>query len=128
MKKMLFAVLALACTGSALAQSQSTSDASAGSSSGAQAGVEVNTYAPDHIRETLHAPVPLTVVGYGAGSQNNCMVSVGGGASVPAFALIYNGPKADTNCQAIVLGDGFGRDSVQALNTGQPELARKLLN
>lgn len=135
MKKILLTLLvAMASTSTAFAQTANTSNNSTSSTNATQnatsqnAGVNavVKQYGATHMRN--ESTVPTSVVGYGSFSQVSCTSSVGAGVSVPAFALVYNGPHADTNCQHVVLGDAFGRAAQLAKSVGADSSARAALS
>jgi hypothetical protein len=128
-KKLLLVLFAsLICVTTAHAQNavngQTTSNSTANQTAasdnqGVYAGV--NQYGATH--ERVESTVPVSAVGYGSFSQSSCMTSVGGGLSLPAAALVYNGPKADINCQHVVLGDAFGRAAQLAASLKANDMA-----
>lgn len=138
-KLIFIALIALAgVAGTAKAQdtlsSQNTSTSSAQTSSGASSvnqGVtaQVNQISTGeihysgHYSQTANAQVPISTVGYGSFSQNSCITSIGGGATTRMFSFVYNGPKADINCQHVVSGDAFGRASQLAMQNKVPGMA-----
>lgn len=135
MKRMIISLVAmLAMSTVAYGQTVDTSNTSNSSTNATQtassmnAGVnaEVNQYGATHMRN--ESTVPVNVVGYGSFSQVSCTNSVGGGVSVPAVALVYNGPHADINCQHVVLGDAFGRAAQLAKSVGADDSARAALS
>ncbi|HWT40494.1 MAG TPA: hypothetical protein VN081_04500 [Dongiaceae bacterium] len=75
----------------------------------------------------VKSQVPVSVVGYGSFSQSSCETSVGVGATTRVLSFVYNGPKADINCQHVVLGDAFGRSAQLASQLGAKDMARQIL-
>ncbi len=134
--KLRLALLALGLlfAGTAAAQSTSTADtssnANASTSSGAQsvnAGVtaQVNQMSSGDVHyqggfdQTVKAQVPVSVVGYGSFSQMSCQTSVGVGATSRVFSFVYNGPKADINCEHGGRSTQFGQESQLAAQQKQ---------
>lgn len=111
-----------------------TANSSAGSSSGAQSQLNLtqNTSGQvqysGHFSQTQNSQVPISVVGYSSFSQASCITAIGGGATTRMFSFVYNGPKADTNCQHVVLGDAFGRATQLALQAKVPAMATASLS
>ncbi len=143
MKQMMFlAVLGLAVSAPAWAQdssltstntsnsSSSTSSQSGAMNQGVQATVNQMSsgtveYSGSYTQD-VRAQVPLSVVGYGSFSQNNCQNSVGVGATSRVFSFVYNGPKGNPHCESITRSDQFGRESQLAYAQGRSRDAELL--
>lgn len=76
--------------------------------------------------QDVRSQVPLSVVGYGSFSQNNCQNSVGVGATSRVFSFVYNGPKGNPHCESITRSDQFGRESQLAYAQGRGREAELL--
>jgi hypothetical protein len=115
-------------TSNALGNANSVANNQAGASA-QNAGVNASIYQISDGRMsggydiTSKAQVPISTVGYGSFSQNSCITSIGGGATTRLFSFVYNGPKADINCQHVVAGDAFGRAAQLAMQIKQPQKA-----
>lgn len=84
---------------------------------------QVNSYGAERMHQSLNAQVPLSVVGYGSFSQNNCSNAVGVGATTKIFSLVVNAPKPEQNCQHMVRSDAFGREAQLARSLNKPNQA-----
>lgn len=89
-------------------------------SSNAGVTAAVNQYGATHMNERLDAQVPLALSGYGSFSQSNCANSLGVGATTRIFSFVFNAPKANVNCQQIVMSNAWGAESQLARNEGKP--------
>lgn len=125
---LLFAVPAMAQDSTNTSSNTSSSSSSTTSQSGAMnQGVQatVNQLSSGQVEysgsftQDVRSQVPLSVVGYGSFSQNNCQNSVGVGATSRVFSFVYNGPKGNPHCEAITRSDQFGRESQLAYAQGR---------
>lgn len=116
----------------AYAQSTNTNDSTSGanvnstqqtSSSNEGVNAVVNSYGADRTHATVNEQVPLSLVGYGSFSQNNCSNALGVGATTKIFSLVFNAPKPEVNCQHMVRSDAFGREAGLANATKKPAQA-----
>lgn len=81
------------------------------SSTNAGVTAMVNSYGATQLHESVNSQVPLSLVGYGSFSQNNCSNALGVGATTKIFSLVFNAPKPEINCQHMVRSISFGREA-----------------